>query len=106
MGWGVRMVIFRFIGLLLVVIALMFLGADVVSSFEHGVDLWSGDFSNMVVRSLGDMLALVHADIRPWIEQTLPSPVSDWLMTALSWPSWLDTGVLGLALGFIGGSGD
>ncbi len=97
------MFIFRIIGLVLVVVALMLLGADAVTTLEKGADLWSGD---LMVRSLDQVLVLLHWDIKPWIEQTLPDPVSGWLLTALNWPSWADLGVPGLLLGFLGGGGD
>lgn len=103
MGWGVRMFIFRIIGLLLVAVALMLLGADVVTTLEKGADLWNGD---LMVRSLDQVLVLLQWDIKPWIETTLPEPVAGWLMTFLSWPSWADIGVLGVLLGFLGGSGE
>lgn len=103
MGWGVRMFIFRIIGLLLVAVALMLLGADVVTTLEKGADLWNGD---LMVRSLDQVLVLLQWDIKPWIETTLPEPVTGWLMTFLSWPSWADIGVLGVLLGFLGGSGE
>jgi hypothetical protein len=103
MGWGVRMFIFRILGLLMVVLALMLLGADVVSSLEKGMDIWSG---NLTVRSLDQVLVLLQWDIKPWIQTTLPDPVSGWLMTALSWPSWADLGVPGVILNFLGGMGE
>ena len=97
------MFIFRIIGLLLVAVALMLLGADVVTTLEKGADLWNGD---LMVRSLDQVLVLLQWDIKPWIETTLPEPVAGWLMTFLSWPSWADIGVLGVLLGFLGGSGE
>jgi hypothetical protein len=102
MGWGVRMVIFKLIGFILVVVALMLLGADVVTTLEKGGDLMHGD---LMIRSLDQVLTLLQWDIKPWIQTTLPDPVGGWLLTALGWPGWADTGVLGLILGFIGGRG-
>ncbi len=96
------MAIFRLIGLLLVVVAFMLLGADVITTLEKGADLWSGD---LMVRSLEQVLTLLHWDIQPWIQTTLPDPVAGWLTTALSWPSWADTGVPGVLLMFLGSIG-
>lgn len=97
------MFIFRIIGLVLVVAALMLLGADIVTSAEKGMDIWGGDWA---FRSLDQVLVAFGGDIKPWIETTLPEPVSGWLMTALSWPSWADLGVPGVLLNFLGGSSE
>ena len=97
------MFIFRILGLLMVVLALMLLGADVVSSLEKGMDIWSGD---LTVRSLDQVLTLLQWDIKPWIQTTLPEPVAGWLTTFLGWPSWADLGVPGVILNFLGGMGE
>jgi hypothetical protein len=97
------MFIFRIIGLVLVVVALMLLGADAVTTLEKGGDLWHGD---IMVRSLDQVLVLLQWDIKPWIQTTLPDPLAGWLLTALSWPSWADLGVPGVILNFLGGSSE
>ena len=97
------MVVFRFLGLILIVAALMLLGADIVTTAEKGMDVWGGDWA---FRSLDQVLVAFGADIKPWIETTLPEPVSGWLTMALSWPSWADLGVPGVLLSFLGGSGE
>lgn len=97
------MVIFKFIGLILLVVAFMLLGADVVTTLEKGGHLWSGE---LMMRSLDQVLVLLQWDIKPWIQTMLPDPVAGWLLTLLSWPGWADTGVLGLVLGIIGRTGE
>ncbi|MGQ0740679.1 MAG: hypothetical protein ACT4OG_00045 [Alphaproteobacteria bacterium] len=97
------MVVFRILGAVLIAVGLMLLGADVVTTLEQGGDLWRGD---LVVRSFDQVMVLAGCDMRPWIETTLPEPVSGWLLELLAWPAWLVTGVPGLFFTFIGGSGE
>jgi len=88
------MVIFRLIGLILIVAALMLLGADVVGWLEAGGD--------PAYRSFADVWALCDADmaeaVKEWVETTFPDPVS----TITDLPSWGVLGVLGVVFSLIG----
>ena len=92
-------VVLRFVSLILIVAALMLLGADMVTSLEkHG---------QITVRSLDQVWALVSrsglADFKAWLEQSLPSPVPGWIGAVLRLPAWALTGVLGVVLAFLFG---
>ena len=93
------MVFLRFIAVLFLVLALMLLGADAVSSLEKG---------DVVIRSLTQVAALIDGDPTNWLETTLPSSVASVIETILSWPGWAVLGVLGLAIGVLtrGGSAE
>mgnify|MGYP001551924251 CR=1 FL=1 len=84
------MFVVRAIGVLFVVEAVMLLGADEVTTLEHG---WV-----RVIRSLGQVMTLYGANPYPWIGDTLPDPVAAVATAVLSWPGWAVFGVLGLAL--------
>jgi hypothetical protein len=92
------MVVFRVIALLFLVVALMLLGADIVSTLELG-----GQF---VTRSLEAVIALVTgASAQGWIEGTFPAPAASLFITVVSLPGWLPTGLLGVLLAFAAGRG-
>ena len=80
----------RFFALFLLVLALMLVGADMMSSLEKG---------DMVMRALEHDLALLGADPVPWLDATLDKSVAGVIETVLSWPGWAILGVLGLAIG-------
>jgi hypothetical protein len=88
------MVIFRFIGLFLIVLALMLLGADVVSTLEKS--------GGTTIRSLDQILLLLGADTTVWIQQQLPPLAASALLAILSWPGWAVLGVPGVLLGMLG----
>jgi len=93
-----RMVVFRVIALLFLVVALMLLGADIVSTLELG-----GQF---VTRSLEAVILLVTgASAQGWTETTFPAPAASLFVTILGLPGWLSTGTLGVVLGFAAGRG-
>ena len=81
---------FRFIAIALIVLALVLLGGDVVSSLEK---------DDMVMRSTTETLTLLGANSTEWLEQTFPASVANAAETVLSWPGWAVIGVLGLAIG-------
>jgi hypothetical protein len=85
------MVIFRLIGLVLIVIALMLLGADVVSTLERG--------GETVMRSLGQILLLLGVDAKPWFEEQFPPQLANAFAIMLSWPGWAVLGLPGVLLG-------
>jgi len=87
------MVIFRLIGFLLIVFALMLLGADVVSTLEKQ--------GETIIRSLDQILLLFGADATPWLERTLPPQAANGALVLLSWPGWAVLGIPGAVLGMI-----
>ena len=82
------MVIFRLIGLLLIVLALMLLGADLVSTLEKN--------GETVIRSFDQILMLFGLDASLWVQQHV-SP----LRIVLFWPGWAVLGIPGIFLGMV-----
>lgn len=91
-------VIFRFLALILIVLALMLLGADVVTSLEKGA---------LTVRSIGQIWGLIDAGslqaFKSWVEASLPGPVPGWIYSLLGMWGWGVFGVLGVVLAFLFG---
>lgn len=81
---------FRFLAIAFLVLALLFLGGDAVTSLERG---------EVVMRGLSDWLLMAGASPNDWLERTLPATVADVLESILSWPAWATLGVLGLIVG-------
>jgi hypothetical protein len=91
-------VFMRLISLILIVTALMLLGADAVTSLEKGGEL--------TVRSLDTVWLLVNPGslfaVKTWLHDHAPAlaqPVYSFLAT----PGWGVTGVIGVILAFIFG---
>ena len=89
------MVIFRLFSVVLVVLALMLLGADVVSTLEKN--------GEAVIRSLDQILLLMRVDATPWLQQKLPPQAANVGVAILSWPGWAVLGVPGTLLGMLTG---
>ena len=91
-------VIMRLISLILIVAALLFLGADAVTSLERGGEL--------TVRSLDTIWALFGPAsleaFKSWVQNNSPS-LAQTLYSALALPAWAATGVLGVILAFVFG---
>ena len=92
-------VLFRIISLVLIVLALMLLGADAVTSLEnHG---------QIMVRSLDEIFGLLdqHAmdGFKTWVQHSLPGPVPHWIFSTLALPGWSVPGVIGVILAFLFG---
>jgi hypothetical protein len=91
-------VIMRLVSLILIVIALMLLGADAVTSLERGGEL--------TVRNLGTVWSLVHPaslnHFKDWI-QNHAAFLAHAVYSALALPGWAATGVLGVILAFLFG---
>lgn len=89
----------RFVSLVLLVIALMLLGADAVTSLEKG--------GQVTVRSIEQVWALLGpgsiGSFKLWLAHSLPSPVPGWIDAVLTLPAWALTGVLGVVLAFVFG---
>ena len=88
----------RLISLILIVTALMLLGADAVTSLERGGEL--------TVRSLGTIWALLDpahlGQFKSWVQNRLPG-MAQGVYSFLALPGWAATGVLGVILAFIFG---
>lgn len=92
------MIAIRFFGLLLIVIALMLLGADVVNAIEAG--------TGFPTRSLDEiMLLLGSGSPMSWIEASLPPSLASLVTIPLRLPAWLSIGLVGALLSLIAGSG-
>jgi hypothetical protein len=87
------MAILRVISVLLIVVALMLLGADVVSSLEKT--------DGTVIRSLGHILMLFGFDAAQWFAQKLPPQFAQICIAIVSGPGWAVIGLPGLLLGLL-----
>jgi hypothetical protein len=88
------MMIFRFIGLFLIVLALMLLGADLVSTLEKN--------GGTTIRSFDQIMLLLGADMTVWLQQKLPPLIANALLAVFSWPGWVVLGIPGILLGLLG----
>ena len=88
------MAILRVISVFLIVIALMLLGADVVSTLEQ-----TG--GGTVMRSFDRILMLFGFDAGLWFAQKLPPQFAQVCIAIVSAPGWAVTGVPGALLGFV-----
>src|SRR5262245_46905422 len=87
------MFVIRWFGLVLLMVALMLLGADLVNTLEkHG---------ELVIRSLEQILMLFGFDAKLWFQSNFPPQLANVSMTLISWPSWLIFGVLGVIFALI-----
>ena len=77
----------------LIVIAMMLLGADVVSSLEQA--------GGTVVRSFSHILMLCGFDAELWLAQTLPPQVAEICIDIFSGPGWAVIGISGALLGLM-----
>jgi hypothetical protein len=86
------MFLFRLLGLLLITLALMALGADALKSIEAGA---------LEIRSLSALWSLVHQasydGFTGWVSSTVPA-VSGPLTTVMSYPAWAVLGVIGIVI--------
>ena len=91
-------VLMRLIALILIVTALMLLGADAVTSLEKGGEI--------TVRSLDTVWALFNKGaldgFKTWVAHTAPFAAQS-VYSFLALPGWAVTGVLGVILAFIFG---
>jgi hypothetical protein len=87
------MALLRFISLVLIVVALMLLGADVVTTLEQG--------GQTMVRSFDQVLKLVGIDAMTALAQDAPSQFVALWTAVLSWPGWAVIGVPGALLGIV-----
>lgn len=91
---GVRLVSLSLIG-----IALMLLGADLISTLEHG--------GAVVIRSLDQVWTTIHPGsingFKSWLEHRAPQPLTHGIESFLATPGWAFFGVLGVVLAFLFG---
>ncbi|MDE2183146.1 MAG: hypothetical protein KGJ78_08995 [Alphaproteobacteria bacterium] len=92
-------VLMRIVSLVLVVVALMLLGADAVSSLEH--------HGEIAVRSIETVWGMFDpasvAAFKGWTNGSLPGFLAGAILSLLSIPGWALSGVLGVTLAFIFG---
>lgn len=92
-------VVLRLISLILVVSALMLLGADAVTSLENG--------GKIMVRSLDQVWALFNKDaaaaFHAWCDGHLPGFLAHSIAALFGLPGWAATGVPGIILAFLFG---
>ena len=92
-------VFMRLISLILIVGALMLLGADAVTSLERGGEI--------TVRSVAQVWALFSKagmeSFKAWTQHNLPAFLAQGVYSVLAVPGWSITGVLGVVLAFIFG---
>ena len=91
-------VLLRLISLILIVAALLFLGADAVTSLERGGEL--------TVRSLDAIWAMFNphglAAFKSWV-QNHAAFMAQGIYSSLALPAWAVTGVIGVILAFVFG---
>jgi hypothetical protein len=96
---SVLYVTIRFVSLVLIVIGLMLLGADLISTLEHG--------GNVVIRSLDHVWTDVNSssigDLKVWLDHHAPPAVTHGIESFLASPGWAVFGVLGVVLAFLFG---
>ena len=89
----------RFLSVILIGVALMFLGADLITSLEHGGALGA--------RSIDQVWGLFskssEAAFAAWLSHALPGFLARWIGTVLSLPAWSLPGVLGVVLAILFG---
>ena len=84
------MAVFRWLSFVLIVLALMLLGADIISSLESS--------TGAVVRSLDRVLLLFGLDAKPWVLARFSSGIANALLAILSTPGWITFGIIGVIL--------
>jgi|SRR5690349_9263115 hypothetical protein len=89
----------RLVSLVLICIALMLLGADLISTLEHG--------GAVVIRSLDHVWTAVNSasidGIKSWLEHHAPPALTHGIESFLLTPGWAFFGVIGVVLAFLFG---
>jgi hypothetical protein len=98
-GKNAMSIALRFVSLILIIVALVLLGADVVASLEKG--------GQITVHSIAQVWAALGKSsaesFKAWLAHTLPAPVPAWVDAVMALPAWALTGVLGVVLAFLFG---
>jgi hypothetical protein len=89
----------RLVSLVLICVALMLLGADLISTLEHG--------GGVVIRSLDHVWTAVDSNsidsMKSWLEHNAPHAVTHAIESFLATPGWAAFGVLGVVIAFLFG---
>ena len=92
-------VILRLISLVLIIAALILLGADAISSLENG--------GKIIVRSLDQIWTLANKPgveaFHAWLDRHLPTLFAHGIEAIFTLPGWAATGVPGAVLAFLFG---
>ena len=86
------MVVFRWLSIVFVVVAVMLLGADLIGTLEKKV---------VVIRSLHDVFSLFNYDTRAALVADDASLTSSIIDSLLGWPGWLMTAFWGFVFAVI-----
>jgi hypothetical protein len=91
--------VLRFVSLVLLVVALVLLGSDAVTSLAKG--------GQLTVRSIDQVWTYLGAasiaSFKTWLAHNLPAPLPGWFYSVLALPAWALSGVLGVVLAFLFG---
>jgi hypothetical protein len=91
-------VVMRLISLVLILLALILLGADAVTSLEKGGEI--------TVRSLDAVWGIIDGDglmhFKSWVQHDLPF-LAQAVYSSLALPGWAVAGVIGVILAFVFG---
>src|SRR5262249_37187561 len=86
----------RFVSLLLVAVGLALLGADLISTLEHG--------GNVTIRSLDHVWNAISPETlsscKSWVHEKLPPWLSETTYSFMALPGWAVFGVPGVVLAF------
>jgi len=92
-------VAFRLLSLLLIAIGLMLLGADLITTLEHG--------GEVTIRSLDHVWTALNRDsidgMKVWLDHRAPAAITHGVNSFLATPGWAVFGVLGVILAFLFG---
>lgn len=89
----------RFFSVVLIVAALLFLGADLIGSLERGGALGARSIEQIWVQfGKGSEVAFAA-----WLQHALPGPLARWIGAVLLLPAWSLPGVLGVVLAMLFG---
>jgi len=86
------MIIFRWLSLVLIVLAVMLLGADLVGTLEKKA---------VVVRSLHDVVVLFNYDAKQAAVESLPPQLLNVVVMVLDAPGWLTLAFLAFSFAMI-----
>ena len=86
------LLVLRVLGILLIVHALMLIGADEISTIEAG--------GVRTIRSLDHILTIYRLDPKPW-EASLPPMLQGIFGWVMSLPAWAVLTVAGVLIGFV-----
>jgi len=82
----------RWLSLVLIVIAAMLLGVDLVSTLEKHA---------LFIRSIEQILMLFGADAKLAVQANFPALIANVCTTLIGWPGWAMFGVLGVIFALI-----